>query len=88
MSEYIDYRMGDYIGEYILDIRDDDSGLIKEKITRCRDCMGYTDEKKAYSRNDPKKTYCMFFSVWDGETSDMDYWYPDPDGFCKWGNPK
>lgn len=39
MSKYVDYHMCDYLGEYIIEIRDDDSGLIKEKIVRCRDCI-------------------------------------------------
>jgi len=88
MSEYIDYRMGDYLGEYIMDIRDDDSGLIKEKITRCRDCREYTDKELTQEVNKPKKSYCMFFSSWNRETDVLDYWYPEPDGFCKWGEPR
>lgn len=85
MSEYIDYHMGDYLGEYILDIRDDDSGLIKEKITRCRDCKQYTDEQDRRALNEPEGFYCKRFSYWDGNRDVTYYEYMEPDGFCKWG---
>lgn len=87
MSEYVDYRMGDYLGEYILDIRDDDSGLIKEKIVRCRDCKLFDNRYLKCFR--PVLYFDHDYNPhWTDETTFTAVTDATPDGFCKWGNPK
>lgn len=90
------------MAEYIIDVNNADEEHVKltnaqaetcfghplkEQIVRCKDCRFYTD-KPGLSGEKPNRKYCTKYSDWDSEWDYDTYHYVEPDGFCKWGEPR
>lgn len=54
----------------------------RERVTRCKDC------KYAYEIDGTDELNCLYFNQWDYRNDRPGEWRVEPDGFCKWGEPR
>jgi hypothetical protein len=81
MTEYVGYK--DQIGEGLCNM-----GLTEERIIRCMDCRHFHSHDAVWAEP-PKTSVPTIVTMVDS----CDFWagtecVVEPDGFCKWGEPR